>query len=309
MTWDNTFKARLTCESTLSAATIDQHVSRVRNFAAWMKANVTTSEYLTGNLERIKVYGLPSAANSDIIRKYFENIAGKYPSDYRQHIKAALKHYYTSIIAGGGLKEMPSLDVPIRRNGTDRGKEMNVLSDDDVATLRTHFKGVRDILIFQCLTELGIRKGELLMLRFEDFKPNNQVSFRSTKTEGKSKYGGPRIMPLSDRLYELVKEYKKAANLPEGPVFHITGHTVWRIVKDAGLALDMPWLKPHAFRHYCITKFSQLVGSDGVSPIFNWKELSVMFGVSPEIIAQRYDHPDPKNIVSKALKSGVYSDA
>ena len=278
-------------------------------------------EYMRGNIDRAKIYGTPAAIDAEIIRRYFDALADEHPSDYRNHIKSALRHYYKWLIKAGAIKEMPDLGVPIRKNGNERGRDGKALNEKDVAALRRHFnpalvtsvkanteKAVRDNLLFQCLINLGVRKGELLLLRYSDFDNGiNQVNIRSTKTEGISKYGGNRIMPLAPSLYKLIEEYQ--GDSPDSdPVFTITDYTVWEIIKAAGKAVGVEWLTPHTFRHYCMTRFGEVVGSDGMTPVFSIKERSMMFGVSPEIIAERYDHPDPKNIVSKALKSGVYSE-
>jgi len=316
MTWIDKFKEHLVTNTTLSEATIDQHASRLRSFAAWLLANVGKGEFIRGNVERSKKYGLPAIVDSALVRRYFIALSKKHSADYRQHIKSALRYYYAWLSKIDAIKEVPNLDIPIRKNGHDRGKDQNVLNEKDMAALRRYFdpgvdatdREIRNNLIFQILINLGIRKGELLMLRYSDFDIDiGQVSIRSTKTEGKSKYGGARIMPLSPSLNRLVTEFKNGAS-DSDTIIKIGGYTVWQMVKEAGVALGINWLKPHAFRHYCVTKFGHLVGADGVTPVFNWKEMSMMFGMSPEVIAARYDHPSPENIVSKALKSGVYSD-
>lgn len=311
MTWDSKFIDHLSKHSTLSEATINQHASRLRSFAAWMRENATIP---AGNIERVRKYGLPAGADSAIVRAYFDDISNKHPADFRQHIKTALRHYYDYLVAVDGIKEVPDLEIPVRKNGKDKGKQVDVLTAEHISKLRSFFNNgsasnnpSRDRLIFECLVQLGVRKSELLMLRYADFKVStSQVTIRSTKTEGKSKYGGTRIMPLPPELAKLVQWYAESHQGDE-LIFDITGHDVWRIIKAAGTAVGLPWLKPHAFRHYCITKYCQLVGGDGYTPVFSDKEISMIFGVSPEVIAQRYDHPNPENIVSKALKSGVYS--
>jgi integrase len=314
--WYMAFSTYLLTNSTLSTATVSQIVSRVQHFAKWMDKNLKPSEYLKGNKDRVKKYGYPSAADDAAIEQYFSDIYDDHPADYRQHIKTALRHYYAYLVTKDAIKDTPDLDVTIRKNDSERGKDVDVVTDQQVDALKEYFDtDLRNGLILQCLAELGLRKGELLMLRYSDFKHSeNQVTFRSTKTEGK-KYGGARMMPLSNSLSRAITKYHISTaprRLDDGDtsdlIFSITGSTVWRIIKTAGKKLGMPWLRPHYLRHYCITKFSQIVGSDQATPVFNWKELSVMFGVSPEVIAQKYDHPDPKSIVSKALKS-LYSNS
>ena len=246
MNWTEKFMAHLTANTTLSGGTILQHASRVRCFGEWM-ASLSKAQYMRGNAERVKAYGPPAAADAIILRRYFGVLAEKHPADYRQHIKASLRHYYKWLVSVDAIKEMPDLDIPIRKNGLDRGKDENVLNEKDIAALRRHFnpsvdakdKDTRDNLIFQCLMNLGVRKSELLMLRYSDFDNDiGQVNIRSTKTEGKSKYGGNRIMPLSPSLYRLVKDFQKTAT-DSDLIFHIGGHSVWKMFKEAGAALGL----------------------------------------------------------------------
>jgi len=299
----------------MSEATILQHLSRLRKFDKWLIENIPKSQLLHRNKERIKQYGHIAAAaqQKQIIKMYFKHLEEIHPADYRQHIKAAIQYYLNYIGAEENIILTPTLNIPIRKNGRDRAKTENVLSDQDILVLRHYFgsskndNAKRDAAIFECLVQLGIRVHELLLLRTVDFSiKKNQVTIRSTKTEGKSRYGGQRMMPLTRDLWQIVKKHVSPDIPPEETIFNTNNHQIWRIIKAAGKALDLPWIRPHLLRHYCITRFSQQTGDDGVSPIFSWKELSLMFGVSPEVIAARYDHPSTENIISKALKSKVY---
>jgi len=308
MKWDRKFKAYLLENSTLSDATIDQNVSRVRNFTRWLRGNIAPPP---GNIDRIRKYGEPAAAGNETIRDYFKHLQeSHHPADYRQHIKTALRYYYKFLVNSGSIKEMPDLAIPIRKNGGDHGKEKRLLTNQQIEILREGFYySLRDAAMFQCLVDLGVRAHEIVMLRARDFDHKlNQVTIRSTKTEGK-KYGGQRIMPLSPKLADLVARHV-SFNLGTGVdiLFHITEGQVWRIVKKVGKANGMPWLHPHLFRHYCITKFCQTTGADNITSVFRPKEISMMFGVSPEVISDRYDHPVIENIVDKALKAVYSSD-
>lgn len=317
MTWHEKYKLHLQQHTTLSYGTIEQHISRLRRFAAWLKDSVRLADVPAQSITKIRLYGRPAAVSDAQVRDYFEDVSEDHPADFRQHIKTALRTYYGHLLEEGAIKRMPDLDIPIRKNGKDRAREPMIVTDQHVASVRKHFKpngsvrSLRDQAMIECLIELGIRVHELLLLRPEDFDiKTHQVSVRSTKTEGKSKYGGNRIMPLPASLNRTVRKYLRKDKPAKGEaVFRVGSHNVWRIVKKAGAAIHLPWLSTHKFRHHCITRFSQVTGSDGITPVFSTKELSTLFGVSPEIIAKRYDHPSAENIVSKALKSGVYSQA
>ncbi len=306
MSWPRKFKAYMLEHSTLSDATIEQHVSRVSMFARWLAPQRDN----LGQVNRVKTYGYPAAASADHTRGYFQHLEKThYVAGYRQHIKTALRYYYDFLLYEHAIKHAPDLAIPIRRNGRDINKTEYVLTDDQIQVLQEYFKPFpRNNVIFICLVDLGVRLHELLLMKAGDFDyGGNQVTIHSTKTEITSKYGGQRTMPLSPRLAKGMATYCAAQFLGDKDrLFHISDSQVWRIIKKAGAATGMPWLHPHLFRHYCITRFAQATGADNVSPIFRPKEASLMFGVSPEVIAERYDHPSTENIVSKALKS-VYS--
>lgn len=308
MPWDTTYAEHLRENTSLTEGTIRQHISRLRTCNQWVRENATNGQIPEGNEDQINKYGhVAVIALAGLMRQYFKHLEDNHPADYRQHIKAALRRYYSFLIIEGAIKEMPDLDIPIRKNGMDRNKTEHILTSQNIEDIQAHFSDVQIRVMLECLIQLGVRMHELLLLRPRDFNSVlNQVTIRSTKTEG-TKYGGQRIMPLPPNLYTAITIYIKAAKISEGSLlFKIKSHRVWKIMKEAGISLGMSWLHPHLFRHYCITRFSQLTGSDGVTPVFNQKELSMMFGVSPEIIASRYSHPSTENIVSKALNSGLY---
>ncbi len=307
MNWEAKYQAYLIKHTMLLEVTIRQHLSRVRVFARWLRyhTSVTDSPRQMG---RIKSYGTAAAAGDEQIRDYFKHLNDSHRvSGYRQQIKTALRYYYEFLVSEGTIKSAPDLVIPIRKNGGDTDKEERVLTDEHILKFRDHFQGTRDRVMMICLMDLGVRLHELVKIMFGDFDMDlGQVTIHSTKTEGKSKYGGRRIMPLSPALRGAVSVYQDLE--PGQYLFPITTGQAWRIVKKVGVDAGMPWLHPHLFRHYCITKFAQATGDDGVSPVFRSKELSMMFGVSPKVITERYYHPSTESIVSKANKS-VYSDA
>lgn len=302
MIWENRFKNYLIETSTLSEQTINQNLSRLRMFNAWSIANAQIAK---GNTDRIKKYGHLSAISSSDIRSYFDALlTGGHPIGFRQHVKTAMVKYYDYLLQAGAIKEEPNLNIPIRKSSIDKAKTKNILTEQDVEMFRSNMSG-RDRFLLECMICLGARAHEIAMLRACDFDiPNNIVRLRSTKTEDKSIYGGERLTPITPKLLEAFTEYVDDHS-SEASLFNITTNRMGGIVKAVANSIDMSWVSPHAFRHYCITQFSSKTGDDGITPIFRMKELSMMFGVSPKVIAETYYHPNIEGTVTKALSSGL----
>jgi integrase len=259
----------------------------------------------SGNTDRIKKYGRIAAASESQIREYFNVLASDgRVAGHRQHVKTAVKKYFDYLMDINAIKAKPSLEFPIRKSAADTGKEKPRLSEEDVELFRQASTG-RDRFLLECMICLGARVHEIKLLRASDFDiTNNIVSLRSTKTEGKSMYGGARSVPITPMLMESFEEFVAEPTSDER-LFSITKNRMGGIVKAIAVSLGLDWVSPHDFRHYCITKFSSQTGSDGYTPIFREGEVSKMFGVSPEVIAKTYYHPDIKDTVGKAMASGL----
>ncbi len=300
MIWESRFSEFLIANSTLSEQTVLQIVSRLRPFSGWLKGH----NFPSGNTDRIKKYGRIAAASESQIREYFNVLTSDgRVAGYRQHVKTAVKKYFDYLVDVGAIKAKPSLEFPIRKSAADTGKEKPRLSEEDVQLFRDAAIG-RDRFLLECMVCLGARVHEIELLRASDFDiKNNIVRLRSTKTEGKSMYGGARSVPITPMLMEAFVEFATDPDNNER-LFKITKNRMGGIVKAIAVSLGLDWVSPHDFRHYCITKFSSQTGGDGYTPIFREGELSKMFGVSPKVIAETYYHPNIKDTVDKAMASG-----
>ncbi len=301
MTWESRFQDFLIANSTLSEKTIDQNISRLRMLNKWAKAN---AQIANGNKDRIKKYGHLAAISESQIREYFNVLTSDgRVSGYRQHIKTAVKKYSDYLMDVGAIKARPSLEFPIRKSSVDKGKSEKWLTEEEVQLFREASVG-RDRFLLECMICLGARAHEIELLRASDFDiANNIVRLRSTKTEGKSIYGGARNVPITPMLMEAFIEFATDPDNNER-LFKIAPNRMGGIIKAIAISLRLNWVTPHKFRHYCITKFSGQTGGDGYTPIFREGELSKMFGVSPKVIAETYYHPNIKDTVDKAMASG-----
>lgn len=307
MTWQQDFTKHLMLTTTVQLATARQIVSQVSVFDAWLP---TPS---VGHADICFEYGKPAIASSSKISKYFASLfdSGK-SSDFRHHIKSALKKYYNWLLKAGAIKESPEINVVIRRAGSERGQSGKGIPKD-ILTLLNEYLGNdgddRERLIISCLSSLGVRAHELLGLRPDDFARNDGiVNVTSTKTEHTSIYGGQRYMVSPPSIFDAVENYAKENGIKGSEkLFPIKYRRLNAIVNDLARKAGVSSLKMHGFRHNCVTLFCSETGEDGATPIFLPTEISKMFGMSIKTVMGVYYHPSTEVIAAKALNSGVYN--
>ncbi|KAA9366148.1 site-specific integrase [Ochrobactrum quorumnocens] len=134
--------------------------------------------------------------------------------------------------------------------------------------------------------ETGMRRGELLGLKWSDISHNRRViSLAMTKN------GTSREVPLSKRAYEALMSLKQRDNVDQSTPFGMTisafDQTWKRVIKRSGI-LD---LKFHDLRHEAVSRFFELgLNIMEVSTISGHKELSML---------KRYTHLNAESLVSR----------
>jgi integrase len=145
------------------------------------------------------------------------------------------------------------------RPGDERGRE-RVLTREEEEKLLSHCTGgkrkhMRAIII--ALVDTGLRKGELLSLKFNDVSlADRTITVQSFNTKTQRE----RQVPISDRLaVEIEALYERSGKNPDGLVFGVGDFkkAFVSIVEDAELA-D---LKPHDLRH----TFGSRLTSEGLA--------------------------------------------
>lgn len=134
--------------------------------------------------------------------------------------------------------------------------------------------------------ETGMRRGELLGLKWSDISHNRRViSLAMTKN------GTSREVPLSQRAYEALMTLKQCETVDQSMPFAMTTSAfeqTWRrVLKRAGVR-D---LKFHDLRHEAVSRFFELgLNIMEVSSISGHKELSML---------KRYTHLNAESLVSR----------
>ncbi|OIS90681.1 site-specific integrase [Brucella cytisi] len=134
--------------------------------------------------------------------------------------------------------------------------------------------------------ETGMRRGELLGLKWSDISHNRRViSLAMTKN------GTSREVPLSKRAYEALMALKQSDSVDQSTPFGMTisafDQTWKRVIKRS----DIKDLKFHDLRHEAVSRFFELgLNIMEVSTISGHKELSML---------KRYTHLNAESLVSR----------
>jgi len=159
--------------------------------------------------------------------------------------------------------------------GADRPREPDaevpVLADEDIRRLLAacegrDFAALRDRAVVLVLVDTGLRLGELVGLRVEDWDRRADVLYVSGKT-------GPRAVALSPGVGEALARYVRARNrrpdaerwpdLWLGRFRPLTGSGVAQLLARRCKAAGLPRINPHRFRHTWAHNFRAAGGSEG----------------------------------------------
>ncbi|GAA5656922.1 tyrosine recombinase XerC [Brucella sp. NBRC 13694] len=134
--------------------------------------------------------------------------------------------------------------------------------------------------------ETGMRRGEILGLKWTDISYNRRViSLALTKN------GSSREVPLSQRAYNALMALKQSETVDQSTPFAMTASAfeqTWRRVLKRANVRD---LKFHDLRHEAVSRFFEL----GLNII----ELSTISGHKELSMLKRYTHLNAENLVSR----------
>lgn len=183
-----------------------------------------------------------------------------------------LKVLFNWCVREGYLTKSPMNNV---RYQLEDSENFQVFSDEQVMRLlqqpnRRTFIGIRDRCMMLCLTDTGIRIGELTSLKVSDCDFElNQIILPAAIT----KNGHTRIAPISPTTSKELRELISYCNLEEDDFLWITqfgerymGDTFAKMLKKYAKQAGIRHVRvsPHTFRHYFATKFL-LNGGDPIS--------------------------------------------
>lgn len=147
--------------------------------------------------------------------------------------------------------------------------QQGYLMPEQIKSLISHTRNLRDRTILGLLWATGCRLTELLMLKVEDVSIKDNVLYMWTlKRHQKRRYQRPVIVDVA--TIALIKRYLDAYDIKTGELFSITGRRVRQIVYETGVNAGIPRvgikkLHPHHFRHsHCVTWVRENPTLDGL---------------------------------------------
>jgi integrase/recombinase XerC len=204
--------------------------------------------------------------------------SGANPVTLRRKL-SALNTYYKYAIRKGFCRSNPAKGislpkVPVRLpKFVEQSKLLNHLSNNDA--FDSSFPGIRDKLIIEMLYATGMRRNELLQLKWSD------ISYSSGQLRIFGKGGKERIVPISKHLISQLEEYKKLAiihlntnELPERIILTDQGKPAYpeliykTVKKHLSLCSTQEKKSPHVLRH----SFATHLSNNG-APLNDIKEL------------------------------------
>lgn len=177
---------------------------------------------------------------------------------------------------------------------TPQGQKAHVwLSASEVrqlfATCDDSLKGQRDRVVLALLVGAGLRRAEACSLTFADIVLQPRGDRMRTVLQVCGKGNKNRVVPISDRMANLLDEWAKIAG--DGRILrsldqagnlnsHLSSTAVFRIVRSHGAQISKPALSPHDLRR----SYSQL-GLDAGVPL---TQISVLLGHASVQTTQKY---------------------
>ena len=130
-----------------------------------------------------------------------------------------------------------------------------IVSEAQLLQILTAPQVLRDRLLLRLLYASGMRVSEVCKLQWRHVQPNGQAGQLTVYGKGQK----TRFVPIPATVYQLLLSYKPPAALATDYVFFsqkgeggkrpLVSSTVFRIVKEAGVACGIDGLSPHWLRH------------------------------------------------------------
>ncbi|MGL6071409.1 tyrosine-type recombinase/integrase [Craterilacuibacter sp.] len=210
--------------------------------------------------------------------------AGLAANTVRLHL-ALLSHMYNVARKEWGYERLsnPCDDISKPKQGAPRerrfeGDELQrILDDTDSAILKT---------ILQLAIETGMRRGELCVLHWQDYKP----AIPALKIQ-MSKNGSSRVVPLSPRAVELLEALPRSGEL----IFDVEPDSITRAFRRACDRLGIENLRFHDTRHEATSQLFE----DGLEVM----EVASITGHKTLSMLMRYTHLRAGTLASKLARA------
>ena len=182
-----------------------EHAEKIEAFTQWMTSVRMSESTVNTYTDAIRCFfkfyndrALETITHVDII--YYNNnyiIKNKLSASYQNQIVNAIKKFFTTI-----------MHTPLQLDLVHRPRREkllpNVLSKQEVKLLLTSLTNPKHRTMLALIYSCGLRRGELLKLKFGDIDAKRKIII-IRQAKGKK----DRIVPLSDKILNMLREYYK----------------------------------------------------------------------------------------------------
>lgn len=183
----------------------DYHQDKINSFRIWLENKRYSPNTIKTYTDTLGVFfkyhhkkAISELKNEDVVD--FNNnyiIKNNFSFSYQNQFVNALKLFFGKI-----EKRIIDTDLILRPRGEK--KLPNVLSKEEVKAILESLQNAKHKVMLSLIYACGLRRGELLKL-----KPQDILSDRKLLHIKQSKGKKDRIVPLSDKLLEMLREYYK----------------------------------------------------------------------------------------------------
>ena len=194
--------AKTVLEEKISAEAIE----KIEKFRFWLHSRIYSPSTINTYLDSIKTFlrfyafkKIQEIDNNDLIRFNNEYIlANNYSASFQNQVVNAVKLFFKTI-------ENSPLDIDAIPRPKRAKKLPNVLSKEEVKAILDTPTNIKHKAMLSLIYACGLRCGEILSL-----KPNDIDSKRNILHVKNAKGQKDRIVPLSEKIIVLLREYYKA---------------------------------------------------------------------------------------------------
>ena len=244
-------------EKRLSKHTVIAYKTDLLQFQAFIKQTFEVDE--------------PSAANYGMIRSWLAHLVEikTEPRSVNRKI-ATLRAYYKFLLRQSFIEKDPTLKIKVLKTQKRlptfvREEEMNNLLDR--AIFDGSFQNHRDKLILELFYGSGMRLAELLQLT------DKAISFKNRTIKVLGKRNKERVIPFSESLVSIIKEYQQARDKTFGKTEHnlllvtddgqpaypmLIQRVVKRYLKETSAEKKSPHVLRHTYATHLLNKGAEI---------------------------------------------------
>lgn len=131
-------------------------------------------------IKESEIAGLKLAnINTLKMQQFYNKLSKTYSYSQLKYLNSVLKTFFNWCIDSGYILRNPCLKVDIKGNKNEiiinHKQEVEILSEDEISTIRKHLKGSSMELLILLDLATGLRQGELLALNWKDIDLKNKT--------------------------------------------------------------------------------------------------------------------------------------